>query len=122
MSEPSDADPVNAARRRTLACLGAWSGAAMIWGVTGGVPRALGMGTIDTVWLRFDEPFWSTDAVVWNLVGTDDDVTLWYNLEPLTGEPILVGIVGGEAALRTEELNDQEFIDSLLLTLVPFAS
>jgi len=83
---------------------------------------ALGMGTIDTVWLRFDEPFWSTDAVVWNLVGTDDDVTLWYNLEPLTGEPILVGIVGGEAALRTEELNDQEFIDSLLLTLVPFAS
>jgi len=83
---------------------------------------ALGMGTIDTVWLRFDEPFWSTDAVVWNLVGTDDDVTLWYNLEPLTGEPVLVGLVGGEAALRTEELNDQEFIDSLLLTLVPFAS
>jgi monoamine oxidase len=83
---------------------------------------ALGMGTVDTVWLRFDEPFWSTDAVVWNLLGTDDDVTLWYNLEPLTGEPILVGLVGGEAALRTEELNDQEFIDSLLLTLVPFAS
>jgi len=83
---------------------------------------ALGMGTIDTVWLRFDEPFWSTDAVVWNLVGTDDDVTLWYNLEPLTGEPILVGLVGGEAALRTEELGDQDFIDSLLLTLVPFAS
>jgi len=83
---------------------------------------ALGMGTIDTVWLRFEEPFWSTDAVLWNLVGTDDDVTLWYNLEPITGEPILVGLVGGEAALRTEELNDQEFIDSLLLTLVPFAS
>jgi monoamine oxidase len=83
---------------------------------------ALGMGTVDTVWLKFDEPFWSTDAVVWNLVGTDDDVTCWYNLQPFTGEPILVGLVGGEAALRTEELDDQELIDSLLLTLVPFAS
>jgi len=30
------------ARRRTLRCLAAWSGAAVVWTVTGGVPRALG--------------------------------------------------------------------------------
>ena len=29
-------------RRRALSCLGAWSGAAVIWSVAGGVPRALG--------------------------------------------------------------------------------
>ena len=29
-------------RRKALSCLGAWSGAAVIWSVAGGVPRALG--------------------------------------------------------------------------------
>ena len=29
-------------RRRVLSCLSAWSGAAVVWTVTGGVPRALG--------------------------------------------------------------------------------
>jgi monoamine oxidase len=82
---------------------------------------ALGMGTIDTVWLRFDEPFWTTDAVVWNLVGTDDEITTWYNLEPLTGEPVLVGMVGGSAAKRTELLTDDELTTAVLQTLAPFA-
>lgn len=82
---------------------------------------ALGMGTIDTVWLRFDEPFWTTDAVLWNLVGTDDEITTWYNLEPLTGEPVLVGIVGGAAADRTELLTDDELTTAVLQTLAPFA-
>jgi hypothetical protein len=30
-------------RRQALTCLGAWSGAGIIWGVVGGVPRAFGM-------------------------------------------------------------------------------
>lgn len=32
----------NLARRKTLGCLAAWSGAAIVWTFTGGVPRALG--------------------------------------------------------------------------------
>ncbi|MCU1542357.1 MAG: oxidoreductase [Microbacteriaceae bacterium] len=83
---------------------------------------ALGMGTIDTVWLRFEEPFWTTDATAWSLVGTDDDITTWFNLEPLTGEAVLVGIVGGEAARRMEALDDDELVASLRQTLAPFAS
>ena len=82
---------------------------------------ALGMGTIDTVWLRFDEPFWTTDAVLWNLVGTDDEITTWYNLEPVTGEAVLVGIVGGAAAERVELLSDDELRAAALATLAPFA-
>jgi monoamine oxidase len=83
---------------------------------------ALGMGTVDTVWLRFEEAFWTTDATTWSLVGTDDDITTWFNLEPLTGEPILVGIVGGDAAVRMEKLDDDDLVASLRQTLAPFAS
>src|SRR4029077_5832031 len=32
----------NPARRQALGCLAAWSGAAVVWTVVGGVPRALG--------------------------------------------------------------------------------
>ena len=34
-------------RRRALSCLSAWSGAAVVWTVTGGVPRALGATNAD---------------------------------------------------------------------------
>lgn len=32
-------------RRQALSCLGAWSGAAVVWGMVGGVPQALGMAS-----------------------------------------------------------------------------
>lgn len=111
---------------------------------------ALGMGTVDTVWLRFDEPFWSTDAVAWTIVGDADDastptpapsddssdsdssdaeatasdtrITTWFNLLPLTGEPILVGLVGGADALALAELNDSELAGVALESLKPFAA
>jgi hypothetical protein len=106
-----------------------------------GAISALSMGTQDKVILRFRRPFWSTDATVWTVIA--DDVTeftqaptptpspdprettapllqLWYNLEPLTGEPILVGIVGGEAALRMAELSDDEVLAAALASLEPF--
>lgn len=38
-------------RRKALGCLAAWTGAAVLWNVAGGVPRALGMtsnGTLQT--------------------------------------------------------------------------
>jgi Icc protein len=35
-------EPMNPQRRKTLGCLAAWSGAAVVWTLTGGVPRALG--------------------------------------------------------------------------------
>jgi monoamine oxidase len=82
---------------------------------------ALGVGTVDTVWLKFDKQFWKTDAVVWNLVGTDNDVTSWVNLQPLIGEPVLVGLVGGAAATRVATLNDAELTSSVMLALRPFA-
>lgn len=37
-----DEGPQDPTRRKTLACLAAWSGAAVVWSVVGGIPRALG--------------------------------------------------------------------------------
>jgi monoamine oxidase len=81
----------------------------------------LGFGTVNTVWLRFDEPFWTTDAAVWNVVGSDVEISVWYNLQAIAGEPILVGVVGGAAAVRIEELSDDELVDVALASLAPFA-
>ena len=45
-------DPANAghnpARRQALSCLAAWTGAAVVWTVAGGIPRALGATNTDT--------------------------------------------------------------------------
>lgn len=83
---------------------------------------ALGMGVVDTLWLRFEEPFWTTDAVRWSLVDTEDALTQWLNLEPLTGEPILVALVGADDALAIEQLSDDELMLAAMSALAPFAA
>jgi monoamine oxidase len=83
---------------------------------------ALGMGSVETVWLRFEKPFWSTDAAVWSLVGSDSDITDWVNLQAVTGEPVLVGIVGGKAARRVAKLTDDELVEAAVSALAPFAT
>jgi predicted MPP superfamily phosphohydrolase len=40
MSDPES--DIRLSRRKALSCLGAWSGAAVLWSVVGGVPRAVG--------------------------------------------------------------------------------
>lgn len=81
---------------------------------------ALEMGTVEKVWMRFDEAFWDTDAVHWSVVGGDLDITAWVNLEPSTGSPVLVGIVGGERAVALAELDDRELVDRARRSLEPF--
>jgi monoamine oxidase len=83
---------------------------------------ALGVGTVDSVWLKFDEQFWTTDAAVWSIVGGAGDIATWYNLLPITGEPILVGVFGGAAALRLAEFSDDELVETALASLEPFLS
>jgi Flavin containing amine oxidoreductase len=83
--------------------------------------NALSVGAIDVIKARFDEPFWSTDAVTWSLVGTDELITTWVNLKPLTGEAALVGIVGGDAAIALADLSDRELTELVLSSLAPFA-
>jgi monoamine oxidase len=85
-----------------------------------GAVNALGMGVQDKIVLRFETPFWSTDATAWSVIDGDTDFPLWINLMPHTGEPILVAVTGGEAAVRLAEYGDQELLDAALASLEPF--
>jgi monoamine oxidase len=82
--------------------------------------QALGMGTLEQLWLRFDEPFWSTDATVLSVIGDTSVVAEWVNLLPATGQPILVGLTAAEDVPVELKQNDQDFIAAALQTLVPF--
>ncbi len=84
--------------------------------------RGIGMGAADVVWLRFEEPFWSTDAARWSVIGGDSVITEWINLEPVTGSPIVMGMVGGESAVRMSDLSDEDLIDRARRSLEPFLS
>jgi monoamine oxidase len=87
-----------------------------------GAIAALGMGTLDKIWLRFDEPFWDTEAVAWTTVGDDSlDFRVWVNMMPLTNEPILVGFVSGASALALATVDNTAFTDAALRSLEPFA-
>lgn len=87
-----------------------------------GAITALGMGSIETIWLRFDEPFWDSEATVWHVVGGDAPVRTWFNLLPATGESVLVGLVGGTPAAEFADLGDTEAVEAALRSLEFFAS
>lgn len=83
---------------------------------------ALGSGVVDMLWLRFDAPFWGAAAPArWSLVGSEAGITEWLNLEPSTGVPVLVGLVGADQALSVQELSDDELLTLARAALEPFA-
>ncbi|GGD64972.1 flavin monoamine oxidase family protein [Microbacterium murale] len=97
-----------------------------------GALNALGMGHIETIWLRYDEPFWDTEATIWHVVGDQQSVDgglvlentvavrTWINLLPVTGENLLVGIVGGDDAETFAELKEEGALLSALTSLELF--
>ncbi|MGW8482838.1 FAD-dependent oxidoreductase [Microbacterium sp. NPDC055903] len=85
-----------------------------------GAVNALGMGDIETIWLRYDEPFWNSEATIWQVVGSEGLIRTWVNLQPLTGESILVGIVGGADAEEFAELDDTGALAAALSSLEVF--
>jgi hypothetical protein len=86
-----------------------------------GAITALGMGAIETIWLRFDERFGESDAALWHTVGGDAMIRTWVNLRPATGENVLVGIVGGKAAEDFAALDDDAALDAALASLAVYA-
>ncbi len=85
--------------------------------------EALGMGLLDKFWFRFDEVFWSDDAVMWTWLDPGDNpFTEWFNLEPLTGEPVLLAVLGGAAAHRWTERSDGDVIEAATVALQAFVN
>lgn len=84
--------------------------------------EAIGMGVLDKVWLRWDEPWWTEEAEQWTLVaGPDEPYVEWFNLLPATGEAVLLGLVGGRRARAWAERSDDEVRAAALRTLQSFA-
>ncbi|MDR2321279.1 MAG: FAD-dependent oxidoreductase [Microbacterium sp.] len=71
-----------------------------------GAIAALASGYVETVWAQFDEAFWKVDADLWHVVGGDGPIRTWLNLQPVTGRPVLVGLVGGPDAEAFAKLGD----------------
>ncbi len=96
----------------------------------------LGVGLVDTVWLRFDDAFWrspngdadSNDAgaeasvAVLTVVGETPSVAAWLDAGGPDGEPVLVGLIAATQAERLEALDDEAFRAAVLADLVPFAT
>jgi len=87
-----------------------------------GAIDALGMGVLDKVWLRWDEPWWTEEAEQWTLVtASDEPYVEWFNLLPATGEPVLLGLIGGRLARTWAGRTDDEVVTASLRTLQAFA-
>lgn len=79
----------------------------------------LGVGAVETIWLRFDEPFWSETAAVWVLADPEAAVPLWVNLQAVTGDPVIVGVVGGSRAVGFGALGEGDAVSAALAGLAP---
>lgn len=79
--------------------------------------RKLGMGTLNKLYLRFEEAFWDTDRHLFGYVGRRDRWVEWYDMTRVVGEPILLGFNAGNAARRMEDLADEDIVASAMATL-----
>lgn len=82
----------------------------------------LSVGDIELVRMEFETAFWSTDAAWWVREDEDELIRLWVNLQPATGRPVLLGIVGGERSRELSELDDDDLQAAARRSLAPFAS
>lgn len=82
---------------------------------------ALGMGLLDKFWFRFDEQFWSDDTEMWTrLHSKTEPFAEWFNLAPVTGEPVLLSLMGGPLAREWANKSDEEVTDAAMASLQQF--
>ncbi len=82
--------------------------------------KKIGMGTLDKVYLLFDQPFWDADAT-WILTPENDlspgRFNQWLNLHRYIGEPVIMALNGGTPALDLAALSDDAVVEQALQTL-----
>jgi len=80
----------------------------------------LGMGTLDKLYLLFDEVFWDAD-VTWITTPENDlppgHFNEWLNLYKCMGVPALVAFNGGPPPLKMADRSDEEIVADALHTL-----
>ena len=81
----------------------------------------IGMGLLDKVWLRFERPFWASRSLWWTRTAPPGTPwTEWYDLLPLTGEPVLVSLMGGDVAHAWASRSDDDVLAAALASLQVF--
>ena len=82
--------------------------------------ETLGVAQQEVLWLRFDERVWSTEASVLTVVDGSSTWRVFVNLFPTTGEPVMVALAGGDDAVASLELSDDEALADALAGLAPY--
>ena len=81
----------------------------------------LSMGVLDKVWLRWDERWWGDHGEQWTRTAPADDPYIeWYDLAGPTGQPVLLGLVGGTMARAWAARTDDEVMAAALASLQAF--
>lgn len=84
---------------------------------------ALGMGLLDKYWFRFDERFWPEGSLMWSRIDPPGaPFAEWFDLAEVTGEPVLLALLGGPMAREWEGRSDDEVLAAAQPALDDLAS
>ena len=80
----------------------------------------MGMGTLDKLYLKFEEPFWDVDATT--ILTPNNGLprghfNYWINFQKYLGEPIIMAFNAGESARSLSRKSDEDFVHDALSTL-----
>lgn len=82
----------------------------------------LSMGVLDKVWLRWDERWWGDHGEQWTRTASPDDPYVeWFDLAGPTGQPVLLGLVGGSMARTWAARSDTEVMSAAIESLQKFS-
>lgn len=80
--------------------------------------RALDMGTLNKVYLKFSNAFWENEATnIEYISDTKGKYVTWLNLTQATGEPILMAFTSGNFGKSMENFSDEEIIADAMTVL-----
>jgi monoamine oxidase len=84
---------------------------------------ALGMGLLDKYWFRFEERFWPEGSLMWTRIDPPGEpFAEWFDLAEVTGEPVLLALLGGPTAREWEQRSDDEVLAAVQPALDDLAS
>lgn len=78
---------------------------------------ALGMGLLNKVYLRFPEVFWDEVEIIGYMSQRRGEWAEWLNMEPITGQPIIMAFNAGSFARQTESWSDAQIIEGAMSAL-----
>ncbi|MEO1107415.1 MAG: FAD-dependent oxidoreductase [Pseudomonadota bacterium] len=82
--------------------------------------ESLGMGTLDKVYLRYEDVFWDADKT-WIITPEtglpQGQFNQWLNLYPYSGQPIIMAFNGAQPARDLAELSDAKIVERAQRTL-----